>query len=195
MCAEKAHNARVSRRPRDCRENWPGRKAAAHCRRDRKRGRAASRSQLKEAIHGAVLAPKGLDEYTGEKLHWHLLSNYRNEDAKAGRHLHKAKFAFCQQWTTFAPATLRQLSESALGGLTTPKATCRRTISSNFAFGPKAARSAIALAHGKREPIVSRLGLWCRHCGVGILDSSLGFIVDGVREPSWDRCSDARLHV
>jgi len=47
--------------------------------------RDAQFSQLKEAIHGAVLASNGLDEYTGEKLDWHLISKFRNEDAKAGR--------------------------------------------------------------------------------------------------------------
>jgi hypothetical protein len=74
-------------------EHWLSRKAAAHCRRDRHRGRTVSRSQLKEAIHGAVLASEGLDVYTGELLDWHLLSKFRNEDAKAGRHAHKASFA------------------------------------------------------------------------------------------------------
>jgi hypothetical protein len=77
----------------DAYERWLSRKAAAHCRRDRNRGRTVSRSQLKEAIHGAVLASEGFDVYTGEKLDWHLLSKFRNEDAKAGRHVHKAGFA------------------------------------------------------------------------------------------------------
>lgn len=74
-------------------EKWLSRKADAHVRRDRKRGRKATGSQYKEAIHGAVLASNGRDAYTGEMLNWKLISTYRNEDSTAGRHAYKANFA------------------------------------------------------------------------------------------------------
>jgi hypothetical protein len=84
-------------------EKWLKRKAAAQVRRDRERGRKASVSQYKEAIHAAVLASNGRDAYTGEPLHWKLISTYRNEDSIAGRHAYKATFALiysrsCYGW-------------------------------------------------------------------------------------------------
>jgi len=74
-------------------EHWLERKARAVRTRDRKRGRKSTRAQLKEAIHAAVLASEGRDAYTGEELDWKLISTYRNEDARAGRYEHKARFA------------------------------------------------------------------------------------------------------
>lgn len=75
-------------------ERWLSRKAAAHVRRDRERGRnAASGAAYKEAIHAAVLVSEGLDAYTGEQLEWKLISTWNNEEAKAGRHGFKAGFA------------------------------------------------------------------------------------------------------
>ena len=75
-------------------ERWLGRKATAHSRRDRKRGHSAStRSLYKEAIHAAVCKSEGLDTYTGESLDWKLISTYKNEDSKIGRHAYKARFA------------------------------------------------------------------------------------------------------
>jgi hypothetical protein len=74
-------------------ERWLERKAAAHLKRDRKRGRTAMRPAYKEAIHAAVILSDGLDSYTGERLDWRLISTYRNEESKAGRHGYKAGFA------------------------------------------------------------------------------------------------------
>jgi hypothetical protein len=75
-------------------ERWLGRKAAAHVKRDRKRGHtAATGAAYKEAIHAAVLVSEGLDAYTGEGLKWELISKYNNEESKAGRHGYKAGFA------------------------------------------------------------------------------------------------------
>ena len=47
----------------------------------------------KEAIHAAVIASLGRDAYTGEELDWSLISTYKNEDSKEGRHAYKAGFA------------------------------------------------------------------------------------------------------
>jgi hypothetical protein len=72
---------------------WLQRKAAAHLKRDRKRGnRSASASAYKRAIHNAVCVSGGRDSYTGEKLDWHLISTYRNDESKQGRREYKAKF-------------------------------------------------------------------------------------------------------
>ncbi len=72
---------------------WLHRKAAAHVRRDRKRGLArATVSAYKAAIHGAVVAGKGLDAYTGQRLAWHLLSRYDNAKSKVGRTRYKHRF-------------------------------------------------------------------------------------------------------
>lgn len=75
-------------------ERWLGRKAAAHVRRDRKRAQSdVTTSIYKEAIHNAVLRSEGRDAYTGEKLNWKLISKYNNDDAKAGKHKYKSRFA------------------------------------------------------------------------------------------------------
>jgi hypothetical protein len=77
-------------------ERWLDRKAIAHVKRDRARGRDGdnvSRPLYKEAIHAAVLLSNGRDCYTGELLEWHLISKYDNDSSKAGRHQYKAKFA------------------------------------------------------------------------------------------------------
>ena len=74
-------------------ERWLRRKAMAHVKRDRKRGRTCAVALYKEAIHGAVVLSDGKDAYTGEALSWELISTYRNEDSKAGRHGYKAGFA------------------------------------------------------------------------------------------------------
>ena len=73
-------------------ERWLRAKAQAHVRRDKKRGHQCTAEQYRIAIHAAVVASEGNDAYTGEKLHWNLLSKYRNEDSKKGRHKYKAKF-------------------------------------------------------------------------------------------------------
>lgn len=73
---------------------WLQRKAAAHIRRDRKRGNATgSVSEYKRAIHHAVCASQGRDAYTGEQLAWGLISKYNNEESKQGRRSYKAGFA------------------------------------------------------------------------------------------------------
>jgi hypothetical protein len=77
----------------DLYERWLTRKAAAHVKRDRKRGRVCANSAYKEAIHRAVIACNGKDSYTREDMNWSLISTYRNEDSRAGRHAYKAEFA------------------------------------------------------------------------------------------------------
>lgn len=77
----------------DVYERWLVRKAAAHVKRDRKRGHTCSGSAYRHAIHEAVLRSDGRDAYTGEALDWTLISTYDNEDSKAGRHAYKAGFA------------------------------------------------------------------------------------------------------
>ncbi len=77
----------------DLYERWLTRKAAAHVKRDRNRGRLCLNSVYKEAIHRAVTACGGKDAYTGEDLAWSLISTYRNEDSRAGRHAYKAELA------------------------------------------------------------------------------------------------------
>ena len=74
-------------------ERWLVRKAAAHVKRDRKRDRECTPAAYREAIHAAVLLSGGTDAYTGEALNWRLISTYKNEDSKAGRHAYKAGFA------------------------------------------------------------------------------------------------------
>lgn len=73
---------------------WLDRKAATHVKRDRKRDfTGAVGAAYRDAIHAAVVASGGKDVYTGEDLRWDLLSQYNNEESKAGRSAYKAKFA------------------------------------------------------------------------------------------------------
>jgi len=75
-------------------ERWLARKAAAHLKRDRKRGyEGISGALYREEIHKAVVESCGRDFYTGEELDWSLLSKYNNEDSIEGRHAYKAGFA------------------------------------------------------------------------------------------------------
>jgi len=74
-------------------DRWLARKAAAHVKRDRARGRIATRSAYKSAIYSAVVMSDGRDAYTGEQLDWHLISTYRNDASSEGRHIYKASFA------------------------------------------------------------------------------------------------------
>ncbi len=74
-------------------EHWLIRKAAAHVKRDRKRGRKCTGSAYRAAIHRAVVRSGGKDAYTGEKLDWHLMSTYDNEHSQRGRRAYKARFA------------------------------------------------------------------------------------------------------
>jgi hypothetical protein len=65
---------------------WLARKSITHQRRDKKRGNAkAINEAYKIAIHEAVSDSRGVDEYTGEPLHWNLISTWDNEKAKEGR--------------------------------------------------------------------------------------------------------------
>lgn len=73
---------------------WLNRKAAAHVKRDRKRDfDGAVGAAYRDAIHQAVIISAGRDAYTGENLHWELLSQYDNEKSKSGRSAYKAAFA------------------------------------------------------------------------------------------------------
>ena len=73
---------------------WLQRKAMAHVKRDRKRGNeSASVSEYKRAIHKAVCASQGKDDYTNEELDWSLISKYDNDESKQGRRSYKARFA------------------------------------------------------------------------------------------------------
>src|SRR4051812_18872657 len=74
-------------------DRWLRRKAAAHVKRDRKRGHNCTISDYKNLIHQAVIHSAGKDDYTGEQLDWHLISKYTNEASKQGRHAYKAEFA------------------------------------------------------------------------------------------------------
>lgn len=73
---------------------WLKRKAAAHVRRDRKRGHLqAALSDYRKRIHEAVCRQGQHDFYTGEKLDWSLVSTYNGDEAAAGRSTYKAGFA------------------------------------------------------------------------------------------------------
>src|SRR3989339_1284747 len=75
-------------------ERWLARKAAAHLKRDRKRGyESISAAAYRDEIHEAVLRSEGNDVYTGEKLDWSLISTYNNNDSENGKHCYKASFA------------------------------------------------------------------------------------------------------
>jgi hypothetical protein len=72
---------------------WLRRKAAAHRRRDRKRGNAdATIEAYRVAIHAAVELSGGKDAYTGHALRWDLISKYDNEQSKAGKRAYKQSF-------------------------------------------------------------------------------------------------------
>jgi len=72
---------------------WLHRKAAAHTRRDRKRGLACTIASYKADIHAAVCSSGHLDFYTGEPLDWSLVSTYDNESSKSGRTKYKKTLA------------------------------------------------------------------------------------------------------
>jgi len=73
---------------------WLQRKAVAHVRRDRKRGRTCTVAQYKADIHAAICASGHLDYYTGEPLNWSLISTYDNDSAKSGRAKYKKSLAY-----------------------------------------------------------------------------------------------------
>src|SRR6267142_5767691 len=72
---------------------WLHRKAVAHARRDRKRGRACTIARYKAEIHAAVCSSGGVDFYTGQSLEWSLISTYDNESSKSGRTKYKSTLA------------------------------------------------------------------------------------------------------
>jgi hypothetical protein len=74
-------------------EKWLNRKAKTHVKRDRKRDHICRSAAYREAIHAAVNLSDGKDAYTNEVLDWSLISTYRNEDSKQGRHAYKSRFA------------------------------------------------------------------------------------------------------
>jgi hypothetical protein len=69
-------------------ERWLRGRAAAHVKRDKKRGNStATNEAYKIAIHRAVIHSVGHDHYTGERLDWSLVGQYSNAESKAnGRH-------------------------------------------------------------------------------------------------------------
>jgi hypothetical protein len=73
---------------------WLRRKAAAHVKRDRKRCTYEIMGEhYRFLIHKAVTGSRGRDHYTGEDLHWELLSTYDNEASRADRSTYKATLA------------------------------------------------------------------------------------------------------
>ena len=75
-------------------ERWLSHKAAAHVKRDRKRGNpSAGNSLYKVAIHKAVCLSGGRDAYTDEKLDWSLISTYSNDASALNKRNYKAGFA------------------------------------------------------------------------------------------------------
>jgi len=71
---------------------WLQRKATKHQKRDFKRGNTeATVAAYKVAIHHAVLASGGYDDYTGHPLDWELISTYDNDASKAGKRTYKQR--------------------------------------------------------------------------------------------------------
>ena len=88
-------------------ERWLARKAAAHLKRDRKRGyEGISGATYRDEIHKAVVESDGRDFYTGEELDWGLLSKYNNEESIAGQHGYKAGFALLPTIDHIEPASM-----------------------------------------------------------------------------------------
>jgi hypothetical protein len=75
-------------------ERWLRGRAAAHVKRDRRRGNAAATGEdYRVAIHRAVVHSDGRDDYTGEPLDWSLLGRYNNAESKARKRDYKATMA------------------------------------------------------------------------------------------------------
>ncbi len=75
-------------------ERWIRHKARAHVKRDRKRGNSsATNEEYNVAIHRAVIESNGFDAYTGERLAWHLVSTYDNNESKSNGREYKATLA------------------------------------------------------------------------------------------------------
>ena len=74
--------------------HWLYGKAAAHVKRDQKRGNViCTTSSYRKAIHAAVCAGGDRDAFTGEVLRWDLIRTYNNDEAAAGRREYKKRFA------------------------------------------------------------------------------------------------------
>lgn len=74
--------------------HWLYGKAAAHVRRDKKRGNTICTTEMyRQAIHEAVTNGGDCDFYTGEKLRWNLIRTYDNEESKKGRRNYKRQFS------------------------------------------------------------------------------------------------------
>jgi len=75
-------------------EKWLRGRAAAHLKRDRKRGnRSATGEAYRMAIYRAVVHSDGRDYYTGEALNWSLVGKYSNAESKARKRVYKATLA------------------------------------------------------------------------------------------------------
>lgn len=73
--------------------DWLHKKAVAHAVRDRRRWKKTiTVSSYKLAIHQAVARGNGLDPYSGESLHWHLIGKYDNREAKGKGSRYKRQF-------------------------------------------------------------------------------------------------------
>ena len=75
-------------------DSWLSGKASAHLKRDKKKSLslADSVASYKQKIHRAVEESNGVDYYTGEKIAWHLIGKWRNEDARNKSAKQKKKF-------------------------------------------------------------------------------------------------------
>jgi hypothetical protein len=107
-------------------QRWLGRKAAAHYKRDRKRGNdSCTRESYMIAIHAAVQRSTGMDEYTGLALDWALVSTYDNLLSKAGGRVYKRGFGNLPTVDHVGDGLVRQISRSAHGESMTQRATYR----------------------------------------------------------------------
>jgi len=74
--------------------HWLYGKAAAHVKRDKKRGNAGATTQAyRDAIHKAVCEGGDVDAYTGRPLQWNLIRSYDNAESKSGKRGYKRGFA------------------------------------------------------------------------------------------------------
>ena len=75
-------------------ERWLRRKAQAHVRRDRARGKeSALGERYRDLIHSAVVESGGRDAYTGKALDWRLISKYDNDNSRSDGLKYKHAFA------------------------------------------------------------------------------------------------------
>jgi hypothetical protein len=74
--------------------HWLYGKAAAHVKRDKKRGNITATTKLyRDAIHKAVCEGGDRDAYIGRPLRWDLIRTYDNDESKAQKRKYKKKFA------------------------------------------------------------------------------------------------------